>query len=86
VHIVFLEFIIDPACTTVFEAESEEKDLMQRKPRSIQSKLFNRKAAIQSAIQGIVALVLVVVVYLYAKHCRFRRRNSTYNVVRNKLF
>ncbi|MCW3996001.1 MAG: cation-translocating P-type ATPase [Candidatus Bathyarchaeota archaeon] len=66
VHIVFLEFIIDPACTTVFEAELEEADIMQRKPRSIHSRLFNRKAAILSAIQGIVALAIVLAVYLYA--------------------
>ncbi len=66
VHIVFLEFIIDPACTTVFEAESEEKDIMQRKPRSINTRLFNMKAATISAIQGIFALVMVMVVYLYA--------------------
>ncbi len=66
VHIVFLEFIIDPACTTVFEAEPEEADVMQRKPRSINTRLFNYKAAILSAIQGVVALALVIVVYLYA--------------------
>ena len=66
VHIVFLEFIIDPACTTVFEAESEEKDIMKRKPRSITSRLFNMKAAVIAALQGIVALVFVISVYLYA--------------------
>ena len=66
VHIVFLEFIIDPACTTVFEAESEEADIMERKPRRINSRLFDTKAAIISAIQGIVALVLIIIVYLYA--------------------
>ncbi|MCL2359468.1 cation-translocating P-type ATPase [Candidatus Bathycorpusculum sp.] len=67
VHIVFLEFIIDPACTTVFEAEPEEEDIMQRKPRSItSSRLFNRKTAILSAIQGIVAMVLVLIIYQYA--------------------
>jgi Ca2+-transporting ATPase len=65
-HIVFLEFIIDPACTTVFEAEPEEKDIMQRKPRSIHSRIFNKKAAIIAGIQGIVALILVVAVYQYA--------------------
>ena len=66
VHIVFLEFIIDPACTTVFEAESEEADIMERKPRRINSRLFDTKAAIISATQGIVALVLIIIVYLYA--------------------
>jgi len=33
VHIVFLELIIDPACSIIFEAENEEKDIMQRRPR-----------------------------------------------------
>jgi Ca2+-transporting ATPase len=65
-HIVFLEFIIDPACTTAFEAESEEKDVMQRKPRSITSRLFNMKAAIIAGLQGTVSFVLVTAVYLYA--------------------
>ncbi len=66
VHIVFLEFIIDPACTTVFEAEPEEADVMQRKPRSMNTRLFNMKAAVISVIQGAVALVLVIAVFLYA--------------------
>jgi P-type Ca2+ transporter type 2C len=64
-HIVFLEFIIDPACTTAFEAESEEKDVMRRKPRSITSRLFNMKAAIVAGLQGTVSLMLVIAVYLY---------------------
>ena len=29
VHIVFLELIIDPACSVVFEAEPEEPDVME---------------------------------------------------------
>jgi Ca2+-transporting ATPase len=33
VHIVFLELIIDPACSTAFEAEPEEADVMRRPPR-----------------------------------------------------
>ena len=33
VHIVFLELIIDPACSIIFEAENEEKDIMQRRPQ-----------------------------------------------------
>ena len=34
VHIVFLELIIDPACSIAFEAEPEEPDTMKRGPRS----------------------------------------------------
>jgi Ca2+-transporting ATPase len=33
VHIAFLELIIDPVCSVVFEAEPEERNIMKRKPR-----------------------------------------------------
>lgn len=41
-HIVFLEFVIDPACSLVFEAEREERDVMRRPPRSLEAPLFGR--------------------------------------------
>ena len=40
VHIVFLELIIDPACSIVFEAEAEEPNSMQRPPRDTRAPLF----------------------------------------------
>ncbi len=40
VHIVFLELIIDPACSVVFEMEDEEKDVMNRPPRNLQEFAF----------------------------------------------
>jgi len=42
-HIAFLELIIDPACSVVFEAEKEEKNIMQRPPRNLKEKLFGKK-------------------------------------------
>jgi Ca2+-transporting ATPase len=65
-HIVFLEFIIDPACSVVFETEPEEADVMKRKPRSMNSKLFNRNAAIISFLQGAVVLAITVIVFTNA--------------------
>jgi len=64
VHIVFLELVIDPACSVVFESESEEADVMRRKPKSVEKKLFDRNAATISFIQGFVILVLVVLVFI----------------------
>ena len=64
VHIMFLELIIDPACSVVFESEIEEADVMLRKPRSVDKKLFNRSAAVVSFIQGFVVLIAVVVVFV----------------------
>src|SRR6185369_15958424 len=40
VHIVFLELIIDPACSIAFEAEPEEADLMERPPRRTSERLL----------------------------------------------
>src|SRR5579859_3981083 len=42
VHIVFLELIIDPACSIVFESEPEARDVMRRPPRAVNEPLFDR--------------------------------------------
>ena len=42
-HIAFLELIIDPACTLIFEAEEEEPDVMHRPPRPAHERLFQRR-------------------------------------------
>ena len=63
VHIVFLELIIDPACSVVFEAEAEESGIMQRKPRDPKERLFGKRTLAISAAQGIVALIVVALVY-----------------------
>ena len=40
IHIAFLEMVIDPVCTLVFEAETEESDIMRRPPRAPEEPLF----------------------------------------------
>lgn len=66
VHIVFLELIIDPACSTVFEAEKEEPDIMCRLPRDSNQSLFNRRTIGMSLLQGMTVLVVVLAVYAIA--------------------
>ena len=63
VHIVFLELIIDPACSVVFEMEEDEKDIMQRKPRPIQEPLFGRQMVFNGLIQGLSVLLVVALIY-----------------------
>ncbi len=63
VHIVFLELIIDPACTMVFEAEKEEKNVMQRKPKDIDEPFFGRGKIIVSCLQGVGILLVCFLVY-----------------------
>ena len=40
-HIAFLEMVIDPVCSLVFEAETEEDDVMRRPPRAPDEPLFS---------------------------------------------
>jgi Ca2+-transporting ATPase len=63
VHIVFLELIIDPACSIVFEADPGEKDAMRRPPRNLKEPLFNRQTLGISLLQGLTVLTAVVVVF-----------------------
>jgi Cation transport ATPase len=63
VHIVFLELIIDPACSIIFEAEKEEKNVMNRPPRDLNEPFFGPKKIWLSCSQGIGILIIVFAVY-----------------------
>jgi Ca2+-transporting ATPase len=63
VHILFLELIIDPACTIVFEGEEDEPDIMQRPPRKLEEPLFGRAMILSGLIQGLGILAVVVTIY-----------------------
>jgi Ca2+-transporting ATPase len=65
VHIAFLEMIIDPACSIVFESEPEEDDIMRRPPRDTTVPVLPRRLAIWAIAQGLAAF-LVVSVALFA--------------------
>jgi Ca2+-transporting ATPase len=65
VHVLFLELIIDPACTVVFEMEDDERDIMQRPPRKLESPLFGRSMILSGLIQGLGILAVVAGVYAF---------------------
>lgn len=64
VHIVFLELIIDPACTVVFESEGDEGDIMRRSPRRKETTLFGKKTVLLSMLQGIGVLLIIVGIFV----------------------
>ncbi|MFZ2158790.1 MAG: cation-translocating P-type ATPase [Bradyrhizobium sp.] len=66
IHIAFLEMIIDPVCSLVFEAETEEDDVMRRPPRPPEQPLFSANLIGWSLVQGTLAFALVAVIYLVA--------------------
>ena len=66
VHIVFLEFVIDPACTLVYEAESADEEAMRRPPRDPREPLFNLHMLGVSLLLGASMLGAVFGVYAWA--------------------
>ena len=68
VHILFLELIIDPACSIVFEAEPAEADVMRRPPRRPEEPLFGRRIVGVSMLQGMSILIILLGIYLTAMH------------------
>jgi Ca2+-transporting ATPase len=66
IHIAFLEMVIDPVCSLVFEAETEEGDVMRRPPRDPNEPLFSRRWIGWSLLQGGFAFVLVAVIFVAA--------------------
>ncbi|MGV8985936.1 MAG: cation-translocating P-type ATPase [Cypionkella sp.] len=66
VHIAFLEMVIDPVCSLVFEAEGAEPGLMRRPPRPAKEPLFSGSTVLWSLFQGGLVLVTVGAVVWFA--------------------
>lgn len=65
-HIVFLELIIDPASSIVFESEPAEPNIMRRPPRNPQKPLFGNELLTLSIFQGIFSFLVVITVFRLA--------------------
>jgi len=65
-HIAFLEFIIDPTCSMVFEAEKEEYNIMQKPPRKLNIPMFSLRSMFLGFVQGLVVLIAVLLVFFFA--------------------
>ncbi|WFC41548.1 cation-translocating P-type ATPase [Pseudoxanthomonas sp. SE1] len=66
-HVVFLELIIDPASTLVFEQEPGVHDVMHRPPRDPSHHLLGTRLLFESFAQGLIALLAVSVVYMLGR-------------------
>ncbi len=65
VHIAFLELLIDPVCSIVFEAEPDERDIMRRPPREPGRPLLSRAMVWWSLLQGALTLGIVAAAYAW---------------------
>ncbi len=66
IHIAFLEMLIDPACSIVFEAESEESNVMSRTPRNTKEPLVLRKRVLWAIAQGSTVLLILAMMLAWA--------------------
>ena len=66
VHVIFLELIMGPTCSIVYENEPLEKNAMLRKPRKMTDTFLNGKELTISIIQGIVITLGILVAYQWA--------------------
>lgn len=65
-HILFLQLVIDPACSIVFEAEALEPGAMAQPPRRPEARLFDAALVRLSLLQGVGLLAAVLAGYLLA--------------------
>lgn len=68
VHILFLQLIIDPACSIVFEAEDSADDAMRARPRRPDARLFERAALLRGLWQGAGVLAILLGLYALVRH------------------
>jgi len=71
VHVAFLELIIDPACSVIFESEKEEKNVMNRPPRDTKGKFFGGGKILMTCLQGVSILLVVLGVYFIGLHLNY---------------
>ncbi|MBB3058790.1 cation-translocating P-type ATPase [Mucilaginibacter gotjawali] len=66
VHIIFLELVMGPTCSIIYENEPMEKNTMVQKPRPFSVTFFNWKELTTSIIQGLMITCGTLAVYQYA--------------------
>ncbi len=80
VHIIFLELIMGPTCSIIYENEPAEKNTMLQKPRPFTTTFFNWNELMTSIIQGLMITAGVLLVYQYAVYMGLDE-NSTRTMV-----
>ncbi len=66
VHVIFLELIMGPTCSIIYENEPIEKNLMQQRPRLFSNTFFNLRELTTSIVQGLMITAGTLIAYRYA--------------------
>jgi len=81
VHIIFLELLMGPTCSIIYENEPMEKDLMTQKPRPFTTTFFAWSELTTSILQGLVIALVTLGMYQYGLHT-----NADETTVRSLVF
>lgn len=81
IHIIFLELVMGPTCSIVYENEPIEKNTMMQKPRPFTDTFFNWKELSTSIIQGLVITIGTLFCYQYAIYQGFNE-----SIIRTMVF
>lgn len=81
VHVIFLELIMGPTCSIIYENEPAEKNIMLQKPRLFTSTFFNWRELTTSVIQGLAITIGCLFIYQYAV-----QQGSNENITRTMVF
>jgi len=65
-HVIFLELVMGPTCSIVYENEPMEKNTMSQKPRPYTTNFFNWKELSTSIIQGVIITAGTLFSYQFA--------------------
>ncbi|WP_394758480.1 cation-translocating P-type ATPase [Flavobacterium sp.] len=76
IHIIFLELVMGPTCSIVYENEPIEKNTMLQKPRPFTTTFFNWKELSTSIIQGLIITVGTLFCYKYAIYQGFNEATT----------
>ncbi len=74
IHIIFLELVMGPTCSIVYENEPIEKNTMQQKPRPFTTTFFNWKELSTSIVQGLIITVGTLFMYQYSVFNHFNEK------------
>jgi len=66
VHVIFLELVMGPTCSIVYENEPIEKNTMRRPPRVLTDTFLNWRELTVSIIQGLVITAGILWMYQYS--------------------
>ena len=68
IHVIFLELIMGPTCSIIYENEPMETNTMDQEPRPFTNTFFNWKELSISILQGLMITAGTLVSYQYAVH------------------